>query len=170
MKKSLVMITVTLVSAAMFGACQPAQQAATSASAQVTAESVSKTAAEATAESSSKAVEEEPAAADDDEYPISESNMDMNGCLVKINTEGFGDIAVADEDHELKFDEQYPIQSSVSHLKKGVVLKIGAKPGEGFKFSKWKLNGEDYSMDAETTYTVDSDVELIAVFESETGE
>lgn len=102
---------------------------------------------------------------DDDDYPISEESLDMNGYLVTINTEGLGQVARAEVGRKFAFDEEYPAQSTADHLAEGTKLLIGAKADDGWKFVKWTLNGADYSTDEQFEYTVTEDAEFVAVFD-----
>ena len=103
---------------------------------------------------------------DTGEAPFSDESLDMEGCLLRINTDGMGQIARAEQGRTLAFDEEFPTQSSADNLKEGTSVVIEAKPDEGWKFVKWTMNGEDYSTDEQFTYTVTEDVEFKAVFES----
>lgn len=68
--------------------------------------------------------------------------------------------------------QSYSTAFSAHSLAKGIekgdnytVVVIGAKPDEGWKFSKWTKNGEDFSSDEQFTYSVTENVEFRAVFE-----
>lgn len=101
----------------------------------------------------------------ENEFPIFDKSIDMNGFLVLINTDGLGQIARAEEGRTFKFNDEYPAQSSVDHLADGTKLIIGAKAAEGWRFVKWTLNGEDFSDETLIHYTVREDSEFRAVFE-----
>lgn len=100
------------------------------------------------------------------EYSISDKSLDMNGFLVRVNTEGFGQIARTDGE-DLKFNDEYPVQSSVDHIADGTKLLIGAKAADGWKFVKWTMNGKDFSDEAVIRYIIHEDVEFVAVFDIE---
>lgn len=88
--------------------------------------------------------------------------------IVRINIEGFGQIAYAEEGQEPEFEEDFPSQSAYLGEKEQKTYVIAARPDEGWKFSKWTKNGEDYSTDEKITITADEgDTEYIAVFEEE---
>ena len=90
--------------------------------------------------------------------------------LVKINTEGMGQIAWAYEGEEVEFDDDYPYQSAGVSDAYGQTITIAAKEDpnvEGFTFVKWTKDGADFSTDAEIQVFVDGDAEYVAVFEFE---
>ncbi|MBP3891283.1 MAG: hypothetical protein J6D29_03840 [Solobacterium sp.] len=84
-----------------------------------------------------------------------------------VNTEGLGRLAYAREGEEVVFDENFPTQSIYEGLAEPTTFTITAKPDEGWKFVKWKLNGEDYSTEDTITVHVDQNMDLVAVFEFE---
>lgn len=87
--------------------------------------------------------------------------------LLKVNTEGLGQIKIVAEDEEVEFSDDYPTQSAFENTEAGTKFKVGAKADDGWKFVKWTLDGSDYSEEEILTIEVDKDMELIAVFESE---
>lgn len=103
-------------------------------------------------------------------YPISDESIDMDGFLVRIDTEGMGQVARAEEGLTFAFDDEYPKQSISDHLADGTRLVIGAKAYDGWRFVKWTLNGEDYSTDEQFTFTVTEDAAFVAVFDIEDAE
>ena len=84
---------------------------------------------------------------------------------VRINTEGNGIFAYAEEGEELVFDEEYPSQTAQLNLAEAATYTIKAKANDGSKFVKWTKNGEDFSTDEQITVEFTEDVEYIAVFE-----
>ena len=83
---------------------------------------------------------------------------------ITVNTDGLGSVASAYEDEELSYDEEDMITSAI--LVYAGKYRFVAVPEEGWEFVKWTKDGEDYSYNAEITYTlVDEDTEFIAVFE-----
>lgn len=85
--------------------------------------------------------------------------------LVKIETEGMGQIAYALENEKLIFDDKNPTSAAYMNITKGSKVTIGAKKQyDEFEFERWNMNGELLTNDPETTITIDSDTELIAVF------
>jgi len=49
----------------------------------------------------------------------------------------------------------------------GSIVALSAAPNLGKRFVRWTRDGAEYSVDAETSVTMDSDIHLTAVFESE---
>lgn len=54
---------------------------------------------------------------------------------------------------------------SGSMIKEGKEVTLTAKRNFGYKFSKWTLDGNDYSTDEKITFTMDADKAFLAVFE-----
>ena len=108
---------------------------------------------------------ETAAGSDEEDMPISPESLDMNGYLVRLDTDGMGQVARAEEGRTLKFEDDYSVMSTADHLAEGTKLMIAAKPDDGYSFVKWTLNGDDYSTDEQTTYTVTEDADFVAVFE-----
>ena len=91
-------------------------------------------------------------------------------CLVKVETDGIGLVAAAQEGETLEFDETMTSTSAYMNVPKGTVLTIGAKESvDEFKFSKWTKNGEDFSTDYQVTVTIDEPTDFIAVFGAYSG-
>ena len=89
---------------------------------------------------------------------------------VKVNMEGFGQIAWAYEGQAIEWDDDYPYQSAVINDAAGQTIAIAAKTdpqqyGDDFKFVKWTRDGADFSTDEEIHVLVDCDAEYVAVFE-----
>lgn len=98
-----------------------------------------------------------------------DSGMPEDYVTIQVNTEGLGFIAVAEEGEEAKIDTENPISSSFMNVEKGSVLAMKAEGREGYKFSRWTKDGENFSADAEITVTADADAEYIAVFHFDSG-
>lgn len=97
------------------------------------------------------------------------SAMPENPVLIRVNTEGVGNIAIAAEGKEIEWDPEFPATSIAQNVEKGSTLTIAAKAGEDYQFAKWTKNGELYSQDETVTFTADEDAEYIAVFLIDTG-
>ncbi len=98
-----------------------------------------------------------------------DSGLPEDYVTIQVNTEGLGIIAVAEEGEEAKIDQENPISSSFMNVEKGSVLAMNAEGREGYKFSRWTKDGENFSADAEITVTADADAEYIAVFHLDSG-
>ena len=91
-------------------------------------------------------------------------------CLVKVETDGIGLVAIAMEGQELEFDEEMTSSSAYMNVPEGTILTIGAKDSVyDFKFSKWTKNGEDFSQEYQFTVTIEEPTDFIAVFGMSTG-
>lgn len=97
------------------------------------------------------------------------SAIPENPVLIKVNTEGVGNIAIAAEGKEIEWDPEFPATSIAQNVEKGSSLTLAAKAGEDYKFAKWTKNGEMYSQDETVTLTADEDAEYIAVFLMDSG-
>ena len=97
------------------------------------------------------------------------SAMPENPVLIKVNTEGVGNIAIAAEGKEIEWDPEFPATSIAQNVEKGSSLTLAAKAGEDYKFAKWTKNGEMVSQDETVTLTADEDAEYIAVFLIDSG-
>lgn len=89
--------------------------------------------------------------------------------LVKVNTEGVGNIAASDDGSEPVFDAEYPMQSAFMNVPKGTEVAISAQAGEGYQFVKWTMNGSDYSTDAALKVTATENMDFVAVFGMSSG-
>lgn len=83
---------------------------------------------------------------------------------VTLNMEGFGQVAIAEEDMPVAFDPDFPTQSAVVNRELGSSVTVAAKPDEGWKILKWTKNGENIGSDAEITFTLEEDTNLIVTF------
>ena len=85
--------------------------------------------------------------------------------LVKIETEGMGQIAYALQGKQLKFNDKNPTSSASMNIAKGSKVTISAKKQyDEFEFVRWNMNGQLLTNDPETTITANCDIELVAVF------
>ena len=90
--------------------------------------------------------------------------------MLKVNTEGLGEISVVEDGMAVIFYPDHPIQSAVENAEEGSKYTIGVRAGEGYKFKKWTLNGQDYSNDILLSVTLNSDMDLVSVFEPDGSE
>ena len=152
------------LTAALAG-CGSAGSTASSSSAQDSSSAAS------AADSSAASAEESAtaSAADSSTEASASSSAQTQSATVKINTEGMGQIAWAYEGETPEFDKDYPIQSAVVNGAYGQKIAIAADEDpsvKGFVFSKWTLDGKDFSTDKQIEVLVDKDAEYIAVFDA----
>lgn len=88
--------------------------------------------------------------------------------LIRVNTEGLGQIAVSDNGEVPGFGPE-PWQSHVSNVTPGTELIIAAQADDGWKFVKWTKDGADYSSEDTIAIKADADTEYIAVFMMDSG-
>ena len=86
---------------------------------------------------------------------------------LRLNTDGLGQVAHAKAGEEVKFEEEFPVQSEVESFDGPTKVKIAAKAEDGWKFVKWTQDGEEYSKEAEVEVEITADMEFRAVFELE---
>lgn len=98
--------------------------------------------------------------------PAADSGSDESNVSLRINTEGMGQIAYAEEGGSLEFDNEFPKQSAEISPQETSVYVLGAKADEGWQFVKWTKDGEDFSTDEQITVDVEKTTEYIAVFEA----
>lgn len=91
----------------------------------------------------------------------------MDTFLLRINTQGLGQIAITQEGKMPEFNSEYPMQTTSEKAVEGTKLVVGAKAGDGCKFVKWTNDGIEYSNDEIITIEMKKDMNLIAVFEFE---
>ena len=84
--------------------------------------------------------------------------------LIRINTDGLGEVASAEGDEQPVFDEQYQFSSSAMNVEKGTVINIACRPTNDWRFYKWTKDGEYYSNEQNITVTADAPAEYIAHF------
>ena len=83
---------------------------------------------------------------------------------VTIEADGMGQIALAEGDEPLAFDDEYPTQSAVLTLVEPADYTLAAKADEGYQFEKWTKNGETFSTDAQITLALTESAAYVAVF------
>ena len=84
--------------------------------------------------------------------------------VLKVNTEGNGEIKVVGGDEELVFGNTYPKFSIIENTKDGKQFKLGAKASEQWEFVNWTLDGRFYSTEPIITIEMNGDMEFVAVF------
>lgn len=82
-----------------------------------------------------------------------------------IKTEGMGQISYSVDGTDPVFSDDYPFTYTSVNLIEASTFRIAAKADEGWKFVRWRLNGEDYSTDDIITVEVDGNADFVAVFE-----
>jgi hypothetical protein len=87
--------------------------------------------------------------------------------LLKIETEGLGYVAYAEDGETPYFDEEYPAQSGYVNAEPGSHFIISAKAEKGWEFKKWTKDGSDFSTDDRVEIVVDEPVSYIAYFDTE---
>lgn len=85
--------------------------------------------------------------------------------LLKIETEGLGYVAYAEDGETPYFDEEYPAQSGYVNAEPGSHFIISAKAEKGWEFKKWTKDGSDFSTDDRVEIVVDEPVSYIAYFD-----
>lgn len=83
---------------------------------------------------------------------------------VTIEADGMGQIAIAEGDEPLAFDDEYPMQGAVLNLVEPADYTLAAKADEGYQFVKWTKNGETFSTDAQITLALSESAAYVAVF------
>ena len=91
------------------------------------------------------------------------------GITIRINCEGSGQIAYAEEGQEPKFNDDFPVQSAQLDLAEPATYVLEAKAGDEFRFIKWTKDGEDYSTSERITVEFTESAEFDAVFEYQAG-
>ena len=84
---------------------------------------------------------------------------------VYLYTDGGGQVAYAENEDDIMFSEDHPIEFDFFHVEPDTKLVFVAMAYENWEFVKWTMNGEDYSDSIRIEVTVSEDVELTAVFE-----
>ena len=85
---------------------------------------------------------------------------------INVDTTGGSVIAYAKEGEELKYRDDYPVQTAQFSGAAGTkyVLEAKAEEGKNLKFIRWTKNGAVYSTEAKITITISGDAEYYAVF------
>ena len=92
---------------------------------------------------------------------------DSQGIVLRLNTNGLGQIAYAEEGGTPEFDDDFPTQSAQINMVEPAKYVLSAKADEGYKFVKWTKDDEDYSEEETIEIEVTESVEYRAVFETE---
>ena len=75
-----------------------------------------------------------------------------------------GQIALAEGDEPLAFDDESLIRGAVLELVEPSDYTFAAKADEGYRFVKWTKNGETFSTDAQITLALTESAAYVAVF------
>ena len=100
--------------------------------------------------------------------PIQEEQAPEETVLIRVNTEGLGQIAVSDNGDVPGFGPE-PWQSYASNTAPGTELIIAAQADDGWKFVRWTKDGTEYSTEDTIAVKADADTEYIAVFMTDNG-
>ena len=94
-------------------------------------------------------------------------DLDVDRVLLKVNTEGMGQIVGDENDDDPQFDDDTSIQSLALNVIPGNTVVVKAKADEGYKFVGWKNAADGKIVSTDDTYyvTVNEAMELVAVFE-----
>ena len=94
-------------------------------------------------------------------------DLDVDRVLLKVNTEGMGQIVGDENDDDPQFDDDTSIQSLALNVIPGNTVVIKAKADDGYKFAGWKNAADGKIVSTDDTYyvTVNEAMELVAVFE-----
>lgn len=94
-------------------------------------------------------------------------DLDVDRILLKVNTEGMGQIVGDEMDDDPQFDDDTSIQSLALNVIPGNTVVIKAKADDGYQFVGWKNASDGKIVSTEETYnvTVNEAMDLIAVFE-----
>ena len=84
--------------------------------------------------------------------------------IVTIEADGMGQIAIAEGDEALAFDDESLIRGAVLDLVEPSDYTFAAKADEGYRFVKWTKNGETFSTDAQITLALTESADYVAVF------
>ena len=84
--------------------------------------------------------------------------------IVTIKTDGMGQIAIAEGDEALAFDDESLIRGAVLELVEPSDYTFAAKADEGYRFVKWTKNGEMFSADAQIALALTESADYVAVF------
>lgn len=98
-------------------------------------------------------------------YHFTPIEIEEAGIIVRINTEGAGNINYAEGGEAPEIDEDYPYQSAQINLAEPTVYTFAASPQTGYLFVKWTKDGEDCSTEPIITVNLDESADYVAVFE-----
>ena len=94
-------------------------------------------------------------------------DLDVDRILLKVNTEGMGQIVGDEMDDDPQFNDDTPFQSLALNVIPGNTVVIKAKADDGYKFAGWKNAADGKIVSTDDTYyvTVNEAMELVALFE-----
>ncbi|MBR0461631.1 MAG: hypothetical protein IJJ00_02805 [Erysipelotrichaceae bacterium] len=98
-------------------------------------------------------------------YKFAPSDIAERTFTITINTEGYGYFNCLTDSDNFETDEDFSTSSMILNLQEPATYTLTAQAGEGYVFTEWKKNGEDYSAELEITEEFTEDAEYIAVFE-----
>ena len=84
--------------------------------------------------------------------------------IVTIEADGMGQIAIAEGDEALAFDDESLVRGAVLELVEPSDYTFAAKADEGYRFVKWTKNGETFSSDAQIALALTESADYVAVF------
>ena len=84
--------------------------------------------------------------------------------IVTLEADGMGQIALAEGDEPLAFDDESLIRGAVLELVEPADYTFAARADEGYRFVKWTKNGETFSTDAQITLALTESAAYVAVF------
>lgn len=84
--------------------------------------------------------------------------------IVTLEADGMGQIALAEGDEPLAFDDESLIRGAVLELVEPADYTFAARADEGYRFVKWTKNGETLSTDAQITLALTESADYVAVF------
>ena len=95
-----------------------------------------------------------------------------NAGTINVDTTGGAVVAYAKEGQELKYKDDFPVQTVQFSGAGGekFVLEAKAEEGKNLKFIRWTKNGAAYSTEARITITISGDAEYYAVFKDPDAE
>ena len=172
MKKTIVTVLLSLMLIASSCSVPTSAQApAAQPEAPVTeaAEAAEEPAAEPAEDVSAAEASEEPAEETSGEAAAETAEETADSVLLRVNTDGIGEIAAAEEGTEAAFDDEFPMTSIFLHVGRGANATLRARGREDYQFVKWTQDGAYYSGDADITAQITEDTEFIAVFLPVTG-
>ena len=100
-------------------------------------------------------------------YHFTPMEMQEATIMVTIGTEGWGNIAYAEDEEDPAIDPEYPFQSATINLAEPATYTIAAWPQAGYVFVKWTRDGEDFSTEPRFTVLLDDSADFVAWFEED---
>ena len=102
-------------------------------------------------------------------YHFVPSELEQASIIVKIDTEGWGNIAYALGEQAPDIESEEPYQSAQINLADPETYTFVAWPQTGNVFREWLKNGEDFSDEPQITVVLDESADFVAVFEEDAG-